>query len=135
VERLGFDLVELLGAHGFPLHSFLSPISNRRADSYGGSLGNRMRYPLEVAAAVREVWPRHKALGMRITGVDGLTKGSGLMRPGFLPESCATSASNTSASPPAASVRRRGLLSGRAIKCRSPPPSRRPAAWWCRRSA
>ena len=55
MERLGFDLVELLGAHGFPLHSFLSPISNRRANSYGGSLGNRMRYPLEVAAAIREV--------------------------------------------------------------------------------
>jgi 2,4-dienoyl-CoA reductase-like NADH-dependent reductase (Old Yellow Enzyme family) len=75
VERLGFDLVELLGAHGFPLHSFLSPISNRRADSYGGSLGNRMRYPLEVAAAIREVWPRHKALGMRITGVDWVDGG------------------------------------------------------------
>jgi len=69
-ERLGFDLVELLGAHGFLLHSFLSPISNRRTDSYGGSLGNRMRYPLEVAAALREVWPRHKALVMRITGTD-----------------------------------------------------------------
>ena len=69
-ERLGFDLVELLGAHGFLLHSFLSPISNRRTDSYGGGLGNRMRCPLEVAAAIREVWPRHKALGMRITGAD-----------------------------------------------------------------
>jgi 2,4-dienoyl-CoA reductase-like NADH-dependent reductase (Old Yellow Enzyme family) len=68
--RLGFDLVELLGAHGFLLHSFLSPITNRRTDSYGGSLANRMRYPLEVAAAIREVWPRQKALGMRITGMD-----------------------------------------------------------------
>jgi 2,4-dienoyl-CoA reductase-like NADH-dependent reductase (Old Yellow Enzyme family) len=74
-ERLGFDLVELLGAHGFLLHSFLSPISNRRTDSYGGSLGNRMRYPLEVAAAIREVWPRHKALGMRITGADWVDGG------------------------------------------------------------
>src|SRR3954454_18745660 len=66
-ERLGFDLVELLAAHGFLLHSFLSPITNRRIDRYGGSLANRMRYPLEVAAAIREVWPRQKALGMRIT--------------------------------------------------------------------
>jgi 2,4-dienoyl-CoA reductase-like NADH-dependent reductase (Old Yellow Enzyme family) len=74
-ERLGFDLVELLGAHGFLLHSFLSPISNRRTDSYGGSLGNRMRYPLEVAAAIREVWPSHKALGMRITGADWVDGG------------------------------------------------------------
>lgn len=69
-DRLGFDLVELLGAHGFLLHSFLSPIANRRTDCYGGSLANRMRYPLEVAAAIREVWPRAKALGMRITGTD-----------------------------------------------------------------
>jgi len=69
-ERLGFDFVELLGAHGFLLHAFLSPISNRRTDSYGGSLANRMRYPLEVATAIREVWPRQKALGMRITGMD-----------------------------------------------------------------
>jgi 2,4-dienoyl-CoA reductase-like NADH-dependent reductase (Old Yellow Enzyme family) len=69
-ERLGFDLVELLAAHGFLLHSFLSPIANRRTDSYGGSLANRMRYPLEVAAAIREVWPRRKALGLRLTGAD-----------------------------------------------------------------
>ena len=59
-EWLGFDLVELLGAHGFLLHSFLSPITNRRTDSYGGCLATRMRYPLEVAAAIREVWPRQK---------------------------------------------------------------------------
>src|SRR3954467_14293545 len=74
-DRLGFDLVELLGAHGFLLHGFLSPIANRRTDSYGGSLANRMRYPLEVAAAIREVWPRQKALGMRITGTDWIDGG------------------------------------------------------------
>ena len=74
-ERLGFDLVELLGAHGFLLHSFLSPITNGRTDSYGGSLANRMRYPLEVAAAIREVWPRRKAFGMRITGTDWVDGG------------------------------------------------------------
>jgi 2,4-dienoyl-CoA reductase-like NADH-dependent reductase (Old Yellow Enzyme family) len=74
-ERLGFDLIELLAAHGFLLHSFLSPISNRRTDFYGGSLANRMRYPLEVAAAIREVWPRRKALGMRITGTDWVEGG------------------------------------------------------------
>jgi 2,4-dienoyl-CoA reductase-like NADH-dependent reductase (Old Yellow Enzyme family) len=69
-DRLGFDLVELHGAHGYLLHSFVSPVSNQRTDRYGGSLGNRMRFPLEVAAAVRAVWPREKALGMRITGSD-----------------------------------------------------------------
>jgi 2,4-dienoyl-CoA reductase-like NADH-dependent reductase (Old Yellow Enzyme family) len=65
----------LLGAHGFLLHSFLSPISNRRSDRYGGSLANRMRFPLEVAAAIRGVWPRNKALGMRITGSDWIPGG------------------------------------------------------------
>ena len=74
-DRLGFDLVELLGAHGFLLHGFLSPISNRRNDGYGGSLANRMRFPLEVAAAIRAVWPRNKALGMRITGSDWIAGG------------------------------------------------------------
>ncbi|HEU0154432.1 MAG TPA: NADH:flavin oxidoreductase/NADH oxidase, partial [Stellaceae bacterium] len=69
-DRLGFELVELLAAHGFLLHSFLSPVSNRRNDGYGGSLANRMRFPLEVAAAVRRAWPREKALGVRITGSD-----------------------------------------------------------------
>jgi 2,4-dienoyl-CoA reductase-like NADH-dependent reductase (Old Yellow Enzyme family) len=64
-DRLGFDLVELLGAHGFLLHSFLSPITNRRADRYGGSLANRMRYPLDVAAAIREVWPPRRTLPAR----------------------------------------------------------------------
>ncbi|MGH7046091.1 MAG: NADH:flavin oxidoreductase/NADH oxidase [Stellaceae bacterium] len=73
--RLGFDLVELLGAHGFLLHSFLSPIANRRDDGYGGSLANRMRFPLEVAAAMRAVWPRDRALGMRITGSDWIAGG------------------------------------------------------------
>lgn len=69
-DRLGFDLVELHGAHGYLLHSFVSPVSNQRSDGYGGSPANCMRFPLEVAAAVRAVWPRGKALGMRITGSD-----------------------------------------------------------------
>jgi len=74
-DRLGFDLVELHGAHGYLLHSFHSPIGNRRTDDYGGSAENRMRFPLEVAAAVRAVWPREKALGMRITGSDWIAGG------------------------------------------------------------
>lgn len=75
VDRLGFDLLELHGAHGYLLHAFVSPIANRRTDRYGGSLENRMQYPLEVAAAVRAVWPRSKALGMRITGSDWIEDG------------------------------------------------------------
>ena len=74
-DRLGFDLLELHGAHGYLLHTFLSPIANRRTDRYGGSPEARMRFPLEVAAAVRAVWPRGKALGMRITGSDWIDGG------------------------------------------------------------
>lgn len=68
--RIGFDAVELHMAHGYLLHSFMSPLSNRRDDDYGGSLENRLRFPLEVAAAVREAVPRSIALGARITGSD-----------------------------------------------------------------
>ena len=69
-DRAGFDILELHGAHGYLLHQFLSPISNHRRDGYGGSAQARMRFPLEVFAAVRSVWPRSKALGIRITGSD-----------------------------------------------------------------
>src|SRR6185436_15700921 len=57
-KRIGFDVVELHSAHGYLLHQFLSPLSNLRRDSYGK---NRMQFPLEVARAVREVWPRERA--------------------------------------------------------------------------
>jgi 2,4-dienoyl-CoA reductase-like NADH-dependent reductase (Old Yellow Enzyme family) len=69
-DRVGFDLVELHSAHGYLLNNFLSPLSNRRDDEYGGSLANRMRFPLEVFAAVRAAWPAHKPLGARIPGSD-----------------------------------------------------------------
>ena len=69
-RRIGLDLVELHAAHGYLLHQFLSPLSNKRTDRYGGSLENRMRAPLEVARAVREAWPKERALGARITGSD-----------------------------------------------------------------
>jgi 2,4-dienoyl-CoA reductase-like NADH-dependent reductase (Old Yellow Enzyme family) len=65
----------LLDARGFLAHSFLSQISNLRIDRYGGSLANRIRFPLEVAAAVHAIWPRNKALGMRITGFDWVPVG------------------------------------------------------------
>ena len=68
--RLGFDAVELHNAHGYLLHSFVSPLSNRRTDAWGGSLENRLRFPLGVARAVRSVVPRGVALGARITGTD-----------------------------------------------------------------
>jgi 2,4-dienoyl-CoA reductase-like NADH-dependent reductase (Old Yellow Enzyme family) len=68
--RIGFDLVEIHSAHGYLLNEFLSPLANQRSDRHGGSLENRMRFPLQVFEAVRSVWPRSRALGARIPGSD-----------------------------------------------------------------
>jgi 2,4-dienoyl-CoA reductase-like NADH-dependent reductase (Old Yellow Enzyme family) len=69
-DRVGFKLLELHGAHGYLMSAFLSPIANHRDDEYGGSLENRMRYPLEIFEAVRAVWPKNKVLGVRLSGTD-----------------------------------------------------------------
>ncbi|MET0544298.1 MAG: NADH:flavin oxidoreductase/NADH oxidase [Variovorax sp.] len=69
-EALGLDAIELHAAHGYLLHEFLSPISNRRTDGYGGSLANRMRFPLEVFDAVRAAVSPNIAVGMRISASD-----------------------------------------------------------------
>ncbi len=74
-DRLGIDALELHGAHGYLLHSFLSPLANQRTDAYGGSLANRMRLVLEVFDAVRAVWPAHKPLGVRISASDWVEGG------------------------------------------------------------
>ena len=66
----GFEVIELHAAHGYLLHQFLSPLSNRRADQYGGSLDNRMRLPLRVARAVRDAWPNHLPLFVRISATE-----------------------------------------------------------------
>jgi anthraniloyl-CoA monooxygenase len=66
----GFDWLELHCAHGYLLSSFISPLTNRRTDGYGGSLENRCRYPLEVFAAIRAVWPREKPISVRISAYD-----------------------------------------------------------------
>jgi 2,4-dienoyl-CoA reductase-like NADH-dependent reductase (Old Yellow Enzyme family) len=73
--RAGIDAIELHGAHGYLLHSFVSPVSNKRSDDYGGSLAARMRYPIEIAQAVRAVVPKGMPLGARITGSDWLEGG------------------------------------------------------------
>ena len=72
---VGFDLVELHAAHGYLMHSFLSPLSNRRDDAYGGSFDNRVRFMIEVVAAMREVWPERKPLWVRLSCVDWLPGG------------------------------------------------------------
>jgi len=74
-NRLGIDALELHAAHGYLLHTFLSPLSNRRSDGYGGSLENRIRFPLEVFSAVREVWPEAKPFGVRISASDWIEGG------------------------------------------------------------
>jgi anthraniloyl-CoA monooxygenase len=69
-ERCGFDLAELHCAHGYLLSSFISPLANQRSDGYGGSLAGRLRYPLEVFAAMRAVWPAGKPMTVRISATD-----------------------------------------------------------------
>jgi 2,4-dienoyl-CoA reductase-like NADH-dependent reductase (Old Yellow Enzyme family) len=71
----GFEIAEIHCAHGYLLHEFLSPLSNKRSDAYGGDRTGRMRFPLEIVAAVREVWPDNRPLFVRISAVDGLDGG------------------------------------------------------------
>ena len=73
-KRIGFDVVELHSAHGYLLHQFWSPLSNRRTDAYGK---DRLKFPLEVARAMREAWPRERALGARISANDWIPGGLG----------------------------------------------------------
>lgn len=74
-DRVGYDLVEVHFGHGYLLHQFLSPLSNQRTDEYGGSLDNRMRFPLEVFAAMREAWPKDKPMGVRLSVTDWVDGG------------------------------------------------------------
>jgi len=74
-SRIGIDAIELHMAHGYLLHEFLSPLSNQRNDAYGGSFDNRVRFPLEVFAAVRNAWPQDKPLGVRVSATDWVEGG------------------------------------------------------------
>lgn len=79
-DRAGFDMLEIHMAHGYLLSAFITPLTNRRTDEYGGSLENRMRYPLEIFHAVRAVWPQNKPISVRISAndwVDGEGVGPG----------------------------------------------------------
>lgn len=73
--RLGIDAVQIHAAHGYLVHQFLSPLSNRRTDDYGGSLENRMRFPLEVFDAVRQAFPADRAVTVRVSGTDWVEGG------------------------------------------------------------
>ena len=74
-ETAGFDMIEVHMAHGYLLSTFISPLLNQRTDEYGGSLENRMRYPLEVFDAVRAVWPEEKPMSVRISATDWVEDG------------------------------------------------------------
>lgn len=74
-HRIGIDAIEIHAAHGYLLHQFLSPLANQRTDEYGGSLENRMRFPLEVFDAVRAALPREKVVGIRVSATDWVTGG------------------------------------------------------------
>ena len=74
--RAGFDWLEMHAAHGYLLSAFLSPLTNRRGDAYGGALDNRLRYPLEVARAMREAWPGHLPMSVRISAHDWVEGGT-----------------------------------------------------------
>ncbi len=73
--RLGLDLIEVHGAHGYCLHQFLSPLSNQRTDEYGGTMEKRRRFPLEVFEACRKAWPAEKPMGMRLSATDWVEVG------------------------------------------------------------
>jgi anthraniloyl-CoA monooxygenase len=77
-DRAGFDMLELHYAHGYLMSAFITPLTNHRTDAYGGNIENRMRFPLEVYAAVRAAWPAGKPISVRISandwvGADGVT--------------------------------------------------------------
>jgi anthraniloyl-CoA monooxygenase len=74
-EDAGFDIIEVHFAHGYLLATFLSPLTNKRTDEYGGALENRMRFPLEVFTAVRAAWPKHKPISVRISATDWMPGG------------------------------------------------------------
>jgi NADPH2 dehydrogenase len=74
-DKLGFEAIEIHGAHGYLLHEFMSPLSNQRTDAYGGSLENRIRFPLEVFDAIRAAFPTHKPVGFRVSATDWVDGG------------------------------------------------------------
>ncbi len=124
----GFRVLEIHGAHGYLIHSFLSSVANRRNDSYGGDLAGRMRFALEVADSVRAAWPDELPLFYRISAVDGRDSGWTLDDAVVLSRELAARGSMSSIARPAAlPARRRSGPLIPASRC-APGPSARPAS-------
>jgi 2,4-dienoyl-CoA reductase-like NADH-dependent reductase (Old Yellow Enzyme family) len=117
--RLGLDGIEIHTAHGYLLHEFLSPISNRRTDQYGGSLENRMRFPLEVFDAVRAAVPMDKPVGVKVSATDWINGGWDVDQTIVFARELKSMAWIGSASPQAASRRCRKSRRGPATRSRS----------------
>ena len=105
--KAGFRVLEIHAAHGYLIHSFLSPLANKRNDRYGGDLAGRMRFALEVAEAVREAWPQELPLFCRISAVDGRSGGLELEDSVALAKELKAAASMSSIARRAASPARR----------------------------
>ncbi len=135
-ERCGFDMLELHCAHGYLLSSFITPVSNQRTDEYGGSLENRMRYPLEVFRAVRAVWPGEKPISVRISANDWVgEEGVTPKRPSRSPASCRRRASTSATSRPARPRGRHGRSMAACSRRPSPTASATRRGWRRWRSA
>lgn len=122
--RLGIDAIQIHGAHGYLLHQFLSPLSNQRTDEYGGSLENRMRFPLEVFDAVRAVFPAGKPVTMRVSATDWVDGGVDLEQTIAFAKRWRRGAATRSMCRAVACIRNSVSLFRQAIRCRLPAPSR-----------
>jgi NADPH2 dehydrogenase len=74
--EIGYDIIEIHGAHGYLINQFLSPLANKRKDEYGGKLENRARFLKQIVKAVREVWPKEKALILRVSAEEYISEGN-----------------------------------------------------------
>ncbi len=116
----GFQVIEIHSAHGYLLHEFLSPLSNRRTDDYGGSLENRMRLLLRIASGLRALAPDELPLFVRISATDWAEGAGTSINPSCSRAASVSSASISSTSPPAVSSPGRGSPWPRTIRCPSP---------------
>jgi 2,4-dienoyl-CoA reductase-like NADH-dependent reductase (Old Yellow Enzyme family) len=125
-RRIGLDLIQLHCAHGYLLHQFLSPLSNQRDDTYGGSLENRMRFPLEVFEAVRQAIP-DRPVTVRISGTDWVEGGWNIEQTCAFATMLEAAGCDAVIFQAAVSIPRSGFPWGPAIRCHWLGPSKQPS--------